>query len=184
MADTGWLSAGTMATVDRDAKTAWTDPDNAKVSDNSDTQAFTNNTYTDWLRATNFGAAVPVGATIDGVLLSIEKNEASGDVKDSSIRLRTDADGQIGDDKATVDAWPAVDTYIEHGGAADDWNAVLDDADVNHANFGFDISFLATGFSQGRIDHIRVKIYYTEGGGGGATIGASTKSRHRNHGRR
>ena len=108
MADTGWTSPGTAANVDRDGKTDWSNVDYAKV-DNSSCAADTISTdYNDWLRMTNFGFAIPAGATIDGIEVRHKKAGTSGDqIKDSSLRLRKTA-GQVGDDKATATWWTAI----------------------------------------------------------------------------
>ena len=164
MADTGWKSPGTCANVDRDGKTSWIDVNEVKVSDNDDAMQSLPPGYGDWLRCTNFSMGVPAGATIDGIIVSIEKDASnSNSIKDSSIRLRETV-GQVGDDKATGDWWSTTEAYVEHGGAVDDWNAGLDANDVNHADFGVDIS-ANNEVGSARIpmiDHVRIKVYYTE----------------------
>lgn len=78
MADTGALSPWTCA----DDSAVWTgarsNPDNAKISDNVYAYAqpgifgFGYN-LSHYLKATNFGFTIPVGATIVGIKIEVEK---------------------------------------------------------------------------------------------------------------
>jgi len=184
MAITGWKSPGTCANVDRDGKVAWTNPDNVKVSDNTyavcDAASMD---YGDWLRCTNFGftiADVPVGSSVDGIEVSIERQgegAAVTDIVDSALYLR-DAGGQAGDNKAdAVTNWPVNDAAVVYGGVADDWNAGLDDTEVIAATFGVDFSIYnehATQPRHGDVDHIQIRITYTAPGVGGGEMTTNT----------
>ena len=180
MAVTGWKSPGTCASVDRDGKAAWANPDNAKISDGNyavcDAAALD---YGDWLRCTNFGFTVgdvPAGSSVDGIEVSVER-QAEGTVVstivDSALYLR-DAGGQTGDNKAdAVTNWPTADASVIYGGGGDDWNAGLDDTEVIAATFGVDLSIYnehATQPRHGDVDHIQIRITYTAPGAAGGEM--------------
>jgi len=169
---TAWKSPGTCATADRSGGNNWASVDNAKTQ--SDTYAYSNIDATgnsDWLRCTNFGftiSDIPDNSTIDGIEVGMDKYGASGDdkIRDDALYLRKSS-GQVGDDKATVDMWPNSDTdaYIAYGSSSDDWNSGLTDDDTRTNDFGIDLSAYNIHTSQrsARVDHIRIRVYYTEG---------------------
>lgn len=174
MADTGWVSPTQAENVDRDGERSWASP--TDVLTQNDDQAWSMpyaTSYTDWIRAFDFEFSIPEGATIDGIEVRMDKYCANGAdiITDSSLRLSKDSSTLVGDDKAdTVTLWPGsdTDTYIEYGGSADDWNASLTRADVNSEGFGVHFSCYNTESAQkvSKVDHIQMKVHYTEGGGG------------------
>ena len=170
--DTGFLSPGTMAndsSVGTNGTPAWANPDNAKSS-NDVYAVVTENTTggtTNYLKATNFGAAVPAGNNITGVEVVIERKRTSIGTSclDSEVKL-VKADASIGStNKAdTVTAWPTSDGEKTYGGDGDKWGESLGVSDVNDVDFGvvINVSTLPTyppiTIS---IDNIKIKIYYT-----------------------
>ena len=124
------------------------------------------------LAATNFGFAIPSGATIDGIVVEVEKkcSNAAYSSKDKTVSL-VKGGSVSGDNKASASVWPTSDAYSTYGGATDLWGLTWTDTDINATNFGAVISVQcnATGKSSvvHSIDHIRITVYYTEGGGGG-----------------
>jgi len=169
MAVTGWKFPGTTANVDRDGKALWNNTDEAKVCDNTRTWSNVAATdYNDWLRLTNFGFGVgdiPANHSIDGIEVKNEHNSGTpNSIKDSAIYLRKTA-GQVGDNKAKNVHWASggADEEITYGGAADDWNAGLAQADIIHANFGIDISAVNDdGFARTcSIDCVSIRVHHT-----------------------
>ena len=168
MADTGWISCGTAESIDRDGKGSWDNPTNAETQ--NDTYAYediSKTTYTDWLRATNFGFSIPSG-TVDGIEVGIDWYAEDTNVDEDSIRLVSGA-VVAGDDKSVGANLPTSDTdsYSEYGGAADGWNAGLTYEDINDSTFGVQFSVAndhAGQARQCRIDHVQIKITYTEAG--------------------
>lgn len=161
---------------------AWANPSNIYASD--DTRATAAVSYTaphiartQDLYITGFDfSSIPSGATIDGVVVEFEKSVSSttGTPKDEYVQLLI-AGSPSGDNKATATSWPTTDAYSTYGGAADKWSLSLTEADIKHASFGLrlrgrmstTVKKLTTTF---RIDHVRITVYYTAGGGGG-TVG-------------
>lgn len=73
-----------------------------------------------------------------------------------------------GNNKAdVVTSWPGAFTSASYGGAADLWGAAWTPNDINNANFGVQISALATsGASAAEIDYVQITVTYTLGGAG------------------
>lgn len=164
MADTGFVSPGSGTSEDRDGKAAWGTPNNILASEGTTANGQPGLDYTDWLRASNFGFAIPTGATIDGVEVTIERR-ASG-FRDDALYL-FDGSANIGNNKAdTATGWTGSDLVVTYGGAADLWGATLTPAIINGSGFGLRFSVFDTiGTGIGRVDHVQIKVYYTEGGG-------------------
>lgn len=172
MAVTAWKSPGTCASVANNGGGAWSNPDNAKVSDDSRASAaVASEAGTAWLRCTNFGFTtddIPAGAVIAGIEVEIERCCNYDDTRyafDYAVYLRKTS-GQVGDDKAKDSSqhWPLVasEAYGAYGGASDDWNAGLTGADVHSSDFGVDISADGEGAeTSGYIDHVRVRLHYS-----------------------
>lgn len=120
------------------------------------------------LEATGFGFAIPVTATIDGILVSVEKRASTNStVQDNGVRI-IKAGVTTGTDQMTSNNWPYVDTYVNYGGATNLWGTTWAPADINATNFGIAIASISyTCFGNGvpvvsSIDHIRITVYYTD----------------------
>ena len=166
MASQGPLSPGTVVDDATVGTVAWINPDNAKVSDDSKARASLSSTISHYLKATNFGFSIPTGATINGILVEVERlmTGTQPNVKDSKVLIIKG--GVIGStDKAdTVNVWPLTDTYKSYGSSSELWGETWTPADINDSGFGFVIS--ATGFAdvssaKADVDHIRITVYYT-----------------------
>ena len=163
MADTGWQSPGTMAVDTTIGSDNWTDPDNAKVSDDSNTIASGfDGSHSYYLKATNFGFSIPSGATINGILISIERftNQSSG-LTDYEIKI-VKANGSIGTTNKSAGAtWSTTETYYEYGGSSDLWGETWGESDIEDVDFGVVLSTTFSVFEVASVDHIRIKVYYT-----------------------
>lgn len=171
MANTPATSPGTMASVDFGALAAWDTPDNAKVSDDVYTTTFSTTSggsATDYLEATNFGFSIPAGATINGILVEVEKkashDEVNFTVQDYIVKLLKG--GVVtGDRKEIGGTWSLTESYYTYGGNSDLWGTTWTPAEINASDFG--LSFLGWISTTGAavtasVDHIRITIYYTE----------------------
>lgn len=172
MADTGVKYPGTAATqsvLPEDDKD-WANPNNIKVDDDS----WASSTYTAVnqisyrLKATNFGFAVPVGATIDGIIVEIARNSAFAlsTERDYRVQLLDAAGALVGNDKAdTGTDWPDVLTNKAYGAADDTWAASPTVAMVNDSDFGVVLSAKCTVYNTyeaAAVDYIRMTVYYTK----------------------
>lgn len=168
MTDTGAISPGTMADDNTVGTVAWANPDNAKVFDGVYSIAGIGEaTTTHYLKATNFGFTIPVGSTIDGIIAEVDRKAlgSGADIKDFSVKI-VKAGSITGDDKAKTDWWGG-EAYISYGGTTDLWGVSWEYDDINSSDFGIvfsckDYTFTTPSFAY--VDHIRITVYYTEGG--------------------
>jgi len=179
MSDTGWISPGTVVSDDTVGTVAWSDPENAKASD--DSYSRTGEQYsivtTNYLKATNFGLSIPSESTIDGIEVSIERQAKSDSganvIKDNRVSL-VDSDGSIlSANKKDSNYWLYLsDETVTYGGDEDLWSETWSSSDINDSDFGVVLSADLTYGTEddARVDHIQIKVYYTEGGT--PTVGA------------
>lgn len=155
----------------------WITPTRAQFSDDLYTSsAMIEGTGSDLLVGRDWGFTIPASATIDGVLVEIERkmvqtNPPDSDCEDALVQLwRNNILGAGGDDKANYALpWPEIDTFASYGGAADLWGlaAFLTPATVNGVQFG--IAFAAQSFVKdlvAQVDCIRMTVFYTDASGG------------------
>ena len=170
MAVTAYKLAGTASSETRagaGTDPQWDNPNNVKVDDaNASFCLGEKNEYGHWLRVTNFSMGVPAGATINGIEVDIKRcTTVSPPVTiDSAVYLRKNA-GQVGDNYASAETYPdcSITASEIYGGAVDLWNTAWSVADVNHTNFGLDISSLGDGEeAQANVYYIKIRVYYTE----------------------
>ena len=163
MADTGWKSPAAVATVPRVGAVDWSDPTNVYTSNNqyatASFSAFIGHTY--YLDATDFTMGVPAGATINGVNVEVEKSASAKGVSDETVQLIKRGTAQ-GENKAIPLDYPASDAYISYGGSTDMWELSLPVEDINASNFGLRFAVQGANGTNVSIDHIRIKVYYTE----------------------
>lgn len=162
-------SPGTMADDAAVGTLTWSNPDNAKVSDSSYASALVISSVgiTHYLKATNFGFTIPSGATIDGILVEIErKASGQGTVTDEFVKI-VKADGSIGsENKADVGTQWTTEEYASYGASDDLWSESWTAENINDADFGVVVS--ADMWAQedrgmtAYVNHIRITVYYTE----------------------
>ncbi len=144
----------------------WANPGNVAASDNTYAtfgSIATANAYTDYLVVTNFGFAIPGGATITGILVEVERSDANFETIDNSVKI-VKASVISGDEKAISAGYPVTDTYQQYGNAGDLWGLSWTDADINASDFGVAISAKKinnpAGTATGKIDNIRITVFY------------------------
>ncbi len=139
----------------------WQNVNNAKVSDNSYSVCMMDGD-SHYLKATNFGFSIPTTATINGILVEVERMESGGlgEVVDTYVKI-VRSDGSFGTtNKADTVNWWVGESYKPYGGAADLWGESWTAADINDADFG--VGFAAGfGMTTINVDHIRITVYYT-----------------------
>ena len=167
MASEGPNNPGTMAEDTAVGTRDWFNIDNAKTSDDNYAlnYAFMEE-ISHYLKATNFGFSIPGGATIDGILVEVERRrEALTRVMQDEFIKIVKSNGSIGtENKASATYWPyPTDAIASYGGAEDLWSESWSDTDINNANFGVVIATDSmTDGGDGWVDHIRITVYYTE----------------------
>lgn len=165
--DTGTKIAGTAATsgTGRD----WTNPNNAKGSDNNRATAALSSTGVNSnsknLDLTNFGLSIPDGSNIIGISASIERmvsGSGTPRVRDLVVQLLKNGVA-VGDNKAdTGTNWPTSEGTASYGGNADLWGGVWTSAELNNANFGIRIqATYNNGTPTAQIDNVTLTVYYS-----------------------
>lgn len=168
MTDTGWQLAGTGANNNDAGTTAWSNPGNVVASDDADASCtIKSGQTTRYLHATNFGSAVPAGATINGIEYRIERSNtgaaANVDHTIQSIKGGTRQGTNVAD---TGTSWPNTDTNRDYGSSAELYALSWSVADVNASDSGVAIRASASGTTTFTVDAVWRRVHYTEGGAG------------------
>lgn len=166
--DTGFTLAGTGANNADAGDFSWSSPGNITADDGSyaavsDADA---GATTQYLHATNFGFAIPAGATIDGIQVRIARlRNGTPNVVDHTVQLIKGGwrSGTNNADTGTV--WPTTETNKDYGGASNLWGNTLSPSDLNASNFGIALRATTSGSSksqvQAGVDAIWIDVYYT-----------------------
>ncbi|MFZ2540644.1 MAG: hypothetical protein WAW75_02595, partial [Gallionella sp.] len=125
---------------------------------------------TNYLKCTGYGFVIPAGATINGIVVKLERkisNTGSASGKDNDVKLLNAAGTIVGTNHATATAYTTTDIIEAHGTSADTWAAGLTLADINNANFGavYSGSITKTTASTTRritVDHMPITVTYSE----------------------
>lgn len=168
MASQGPLFPGTVTTaVGAAGAEDWVTPNNIKVDDGTEAQiiaaTFDSPDQSFELTAANFGFTVPTGATIDGLVVEIDRRCFAGSAQDNNVVVVHQFG--VSSDKATATAWPATLAVASYGSAADVWGLTATPAMVNDPAFGVTLVALATAVNTDiAVDFIRMTVHYTPAG--------------------
>jgi hypothetical protein len=146
---------------------AWQEVENAKTQDGTAAVAVlgVGITASHYLKATNFGFAIPSGATIKGVTVSILGKGEAESIADNRVRIVKG--GVI---KETVDHaqpntpagwWSHAWVWRTYGGSADLWGQAWTPADINGSTFGVALS-VKGGSKSALVDVVEITVAYTE----------------------
>ncbi len=126
---------------------------------------------TNTLRATAFGGgfAIPSGATVTGVVVTISRRVQAGFAPTDNLVKLVNAGVEIGNNKALAGAWPGTYTAVQYGSNNDKWGATLTPAVVNSGTFGVDVVANITNTpiigNQSAIQYIQLTVFYTVSAG-------------------
>lgn len=160
MASQGPLTVGTGADDAGIGTLAWNSPGNITASDSSYATASPGgaSATTHYLKGTNCGFSIPAGATINGILVEINRHgSGSTAVQDNSVIL-TLASSQ---DKAAGGNWPTSDTRASYGGSSDLWGTSPTPTDINASTFGAKISATVASAQTALVNDIQITVTYT-----------------------
>lgn len=172
MASEGYNAAGAGADNSGTGTVAWASPGNITTSNDVRTTAsLTAGVISHWLVSSSHGHTVPTGATINGIVLRIEKSEDAGIVIDDKVRIVQG--GTIGTtDKASAATWNlTTDANADYGtGTTDLWGLTWTVAQINASGFGGAISAKNNGGGKltrsARVDYMATTVYYTAAASG------------------
>jgi len=156
------MSPGTMADDATVGTVAWSNPDNAKVSDNvyATATGAVGNYDTHYLEATNFGFSIPSEATINGIVVEFEqKASIASTVFYSSCRIVKG--GSIGLTGTGGAYLTLTEAYLSMGSPSDLWGESWTPSDINDLGFGTALHINTGGDNTAYVDHIRITVYYT-----------------------
>ncbi|MCB7129405.1 MAG: hypothetical protein J3T61_07700, partial [Candidatus Brocadiales bacterium] len=172
----GWQAGGTPASSgsphDPSVASGWTNSNNIFTSNDVRavaTAAAGGSTPT--LQATGFGFSIPGGATITGIIVTIERRQVgAGRAIDVSVRVRKSG-GPVGENKAKAELFPLEDEIESYGSSIDLWGTTWTPAEINNALFGMEFQaqeITASDAVQAEVDHVTIAVHYTTAGGGAA----------------
>lgn len=163
--------SNTGATLARDlVVTGWTNPGQV-LQGPDDSYAYEQLNYSGIsteMRVFDFGFAIPAGATIDGIYVTIRHaSDIPNVVHDYSLKLYYG--GVQGNDRAKGDLWSGV-SEATYGSSSDLWGYTGITASIVN-NSGFGLSFYAKNDGLAvkpfaMLDYIKMTVYYTEGAAG------------------
>lgn len=125
---------------------SWTNPTNVfstTWANGSTFVALTTSQESNYIKATNFGFSIPSGATINGIIVNINRYADDNIITDGNVNIVKG--GTIGTtNKAKSGNWPIVpvdrDIPAVYGSSTDLWGETWTSSDINSSNFGFAIS--------------------------------------------
>lgn len=147
---------------------AWSNPEKAKVEDESCAVAESAETkISHFLKATNFGFAIPVGASIRSIEARYRR-KTSGVVKDAHVRIVKGGAIQATVDRSGAKIWSNTFRIDTFGGSADLWGQTWAVSDINSSGFGIALSaevlHTLTVTSVAEVDLVTLVVAYSEGG--------------------
>ncbi len=137
----------------------WVNPTGAYTNDGNRASEQTNYDDQDWY---NFGFSIPAGATIDGIVVSIEGSSSQfGQSVACRVRLSWDGGSSYTNYKTTQSWTSTNDYYREVGSSWDTWGESWSVSDFSNSNFRVRLEKTGSSFTTLRVDHIRIRIYYS-----------------------
>jgi Tfp pilus assembly protein PilX len=143
------------------------------------TAALANNTNSPNLDLSNFGFALPTGATINGIAVSIQRkgsaSTATNYITDQDVLvMKAGSVTGITQHALTANKWPTTDGTQAYGTATDLWGTTWTAANINASTFGVRIRAhsTCTGAScnvKASVNAVTVTIYFTSGAGIGSS---------------
>lgn len=152
---------------------SWTSPANAEAEDGAfatAANAESASKESHYLKATNFGFAIPTASTVLGIGAAIRRRYTgfgNTGVKDSHLRIIKGGAIKETEDKASAATWPKVSTGVaNYGGAHDLWGQTWAPSDINAGTFGVALSATIPkkegGDTVAEVDVMTILVAYTE----------------------
>jgi len=137
----------------------WIDELNVRADDSA--YAYTTS-FANWLTVFDFDFDLPSDVIIDGVEAAIHKVRVGGtSIYDTSVKIRIGS-SLTGSDQNKYDEWDSLGEVI-YGGPTNTWTSSLSVAQVEATGFGVGIAaYDNDGDEEGRIEYIKMRIYYHE----------------------
>lgn len=172
MASTGFTICGTGANVTGVGTEAWASPGNITADDgaNASGAAAAKDEQMNYLVGSNFGFAIPLGSTIDGIEARLQASDDQNVAGITHVIIYKDNSTPGNDLETGETIVTSTPTNYTYGSASQLWGLSWTAAEINSANFQLRISMNAntTGFTAGNpaVDFLAVNIHYTPPSGG------------------
>lgn len=143
----------------------WDVPTAITASDNTRTPLLSGSDTSQYLKGTNCGFSIPSTATIRGIILRIERFNASGAGSVNDNRVRLVKAGVVQSTDKSAGAWSnsaLADEIVAYGGETDLWGGAWTAADINGSGFGAVLSIVYTAGSDARVDAFSLTVYYSD----------------------
>ena len=139
----------------------WSNPDNAKVSDDAYATVVLASTDPHYLKATNFGFTIPVDATIIGIVFEVEAKTSTGAI-DGQVRSVKGGSVYVG-----YSVLVAINTSEDYnvyppGDTENLWGQSWTPAEINDIGFGMALYTTWDLTGTVSVDHMRATVYYQE----------------------
>ena len=149
--NTDWLNPGNIATAGTPYATAQI--------------TVVTNGFSDYLRASGFNFALPAGAVVDGIQVSINRMSSNAAThQDAVISLTKDGSTVVGSNlAATTTEWPTTIGLASYGATNNVWGTTWSAAEINSANFGVLLQVKNYSNRNNRtasVDYVRATVTY------------------------
>jgi hypothetical protein len=160
-------STGTSVAAGEGA-TAWINPGNIAADDNVEAQVdLLGSGISEYLQGTNFSFAIPTGATIEGIVVTIGRSSSgngTNPIQDHSVRL-VKGGSLVGTDNAALTVkWPANHSEAARVYSPTDplWGTTWTAEEINAADFGVALSVINpdTAARSAFVDYINITVSY------------------------
>jgi len=145
----------------------WGNPVRAQTSNNSDaTVTLNDNQASDALVCLQYGFAIPASATVEGIIVRIERATSAGSSPRRDFLVRVLKAGVAEPaERATTTDYTTTDVIEDHGTATDLWGTTWTPAEINDPNFGAAFMAYKNGAAGGTeqvfVDHIQIEVFYS-----------------------
>jgi hypothetical protein len=149
----------------------WSDPEHITADDSSWATAGSlgGKVTSHYLRANQFGFAIPTGATINGISATIMRKCSNNDMTNYAVDARVSiikADGSIGSTNkyGSLTHWPTLEATASYGGTTDLWDETWTPDAINDSSFGIVLciyTLASLPMVMASVDYITVTVTYT-----------------------
>lgn len=143
--------------------TSWSNTGNVVSSNNSyATATISAGATTNLLTLTNFGFAIPAGATIDGIVVTQESKASANSAVSRKTWNLLNVSGavQVSDGGLLTTS----DVSIDSGSSSDLWGTAPTPAEINSSSFGVSLDYENVSGSSRTVsvDYVAITVYYTD----------------------
>ena len=161
-----WVNLTTFSSDSAVGTLVWNTVNNAKFSDDawafSNTPGFGAPKTSHYLKCLNLAKKIPSDAVPTAIEVRIERSVTVGTGTADNIISLVKGGSVVGDNDASVSAWPAVDAYAGYDGVLTLlWNLTFTAAEYNAADTGVAISVTSNDNSNAMlIDHVQMRSFF------------------------